>query len=239
MPIIVTSHRRHWMPRLWQAALYLLGTGAVIACLLSLSLGGPLLVTLANWLSSTKMETTLSVLPTKPVISITYQLVSLTQEPERHLLIRTPDGTLRTRLMSGWGPRMRASVYAVGNNQLALLDAGGGGAFVSLRPLQFVRAEGMLLASDQWTYLGAFDHYTERRPREAGGRREISRFINAVEQIECIPTYLQDDVGRGDRAPFTRLSCPEFGQIPADPIIGAPQPARAIPSAESPANPPR
>jgi hypothetical protein len=131
MPIIVEHNRRPYWPRWASAALYLLGIGTVITCMIALPSGGLLReATLLNWQAPAGTETTLAKLPGTPVVRISHQHVSLIDEPERHLLIRTSDGTIRTRLMSGWGPRMRASVYAVGNDQLAVLDAGGGSAFV-------------------------------------------------------------------------------------------------------------
>lgn len=215
MPIIVEPPRSRRLTRWWRIALYLTGIGGIIALLASLPYAGLIRDLLSmSLLTTAGTETTLSALPQQPSVRIYYRHTSLIDEPERYLSVTTSEGTIRVRLMSGWGPRMRAGLYSAGDNQLAILDAAGGGAFVSLRPLQFVRNEALRLPSQLWSYLGAFDHYSERRSREAGESREVSRFIPAAEQSECIPAYF-DVPKTGPRVQFMRRTCPEFEPVAA------------------------
>jgi hypothetical protein len=140
--------------------------------------------------------------------------------------------------MSSWGPRLRASIYAIGSDQIAILEWGAAVRLVSLRPLRLIERQDAALPSDQWTYLGAFDHHTHRLEQDARGSRVV-RFIGPDEQSECIPTYQDGDFSRFDRGHFARRSCPEFGETTPGPIIAAPPPTPATHPAAPRANPPR
>jgi len=166
------------------------------------------------------METTVLSMEMKPTITI-YGIGYLASY-ERYLSVTTEEGTVQARMLAPWGPSLRASVYSVGDNQIAILGAARDYHFIALRPLRTIQGKDIALPSDRWVYLGAFDHYHERRTREAGGNREVSRFIAAAEQAECIPTYLGGDFGGPYRGQYTQdSSCPEFGAAPPGPVIGA------------------
>jgi hypothetical protein len=104
-------------------------------------------------------------------------------ESGRHLTVATPRGHLTINMTAfDWAHNSRTSVYLTPDNKLAVLGPTGDDYVVSLHPPNSGRA--FRLASETWTYLGAFDYDLSH------GARAL-RFVTAAEQAECIPMLME------------------------------------------------
>jgi hypothetical protein len=101
----------------------------------------------------------------------------------RYLTLTSPNGRVRYN-MQGWDwiHRARTSVYATQGGNFAVLGPDYDDVLIDIGQLATFRA--FRVASQDWTYLGAFDF----APAQAGHRDRGLRFIPATEQAECVPT---------------------------------------------------
>ncbi|UPK05325.1 hypothetical protein [Bradyrhizobium sp. 170] len=94
----------------------------------------------------------------------------------RYLYVNTPRGRIRIYMTAfDWAHYGRTSIYLTPERKIAVLGPSGDDYLVSLDPLTTKIATG---ASENWTYLGAFDFQF----MEGGGRS--LRFIGAAEQLQ-------------------------------------------------------
>jgi hypothetical protein len=138
--------------------------------------------------------------------------ISHLTEFTRYLTVQGPPGALTIRMATDWGPARRTSIYVAGNNQIAILGPAHDDYFVSLRPLQLVKEP--MVPAERWTYLGAFDLYSEiseSKPGQEGRRHFVFRFVAASQESECIPTLMDGDSGGPYRTEHYRRRCPDTG----------------------------
>jgi hypothetical protein len=130
----------------------------------------------------------------------------------RYLTVQVPSGELKIRMAVDWGPARRTSVYIAGNNQIVVLGPAHDDYFISLEPLQLVRTP--MVPAERWTYLDAFDLYSEigeSKPGQEGRRYLVFRFVAASQEAECIPTLMDGDSGGLYRTEHYRQRCPDTG----------------------------
>ena len=101
----------------------------------------------------------------------------------RYLTLTGPNGRVKYG-MQGWDwiHRARTSVYATENGNFAVL--GPDYEDVLIDTGQLTTSHAFRVASQDWTYLGAFDFVRGQN----GDHDRSFRFIPAAEQAECVPT---------------------------------------------------
>lgn len=109
-----------------------------------------------------------------------------TKDDGRYLTVRAPSGGVTANICGfDWAHWARTSVYLTEDRAIAVLGPQPCD-YIVRRPYRRVD-RAFRLASDRWTYLGAFDF-------GSSGSERILRFIPATEQRECIP-MLSEDTG--------------------------------------------
>jgi hypothetical protein len=122
----------------------------------------------------------------------------------RYLTLTSPNGRVRYN-MQGWDwiHRARTSIYATESGNFAVLGPDYDDVLIDTGRLVTSRA--FRVASQNWTYLGAFD-FAEA---QSGGHGKTLRFIPATEQAECVPTGpLSDGEAWWPRAAARNQRCP-------------------------------
>jgi hypothetical protein len=106
----------------------------------------------------------------------------------RYLYVDTPRGRIGVHMTAfDWAHNARTSIYLTPERKIAILGPAVDDYLVSLDSLtaKAVAAKPAAGASENWTYLGAFDFEFV----EGGGR--LLRFVGTSEQSECIPMLME------------------------------------------------
>jgi hypothetical protein len=99
----------------------------------------------------------------------------------RYLTIETRSGGTTVQMCGyDWAHRARTSLYLTSDKNLVVMGPDACDYLISMEPLRVIHP--FKVASDDWTYLGAFD-----LDYSSSGARELRlRFIPATEQEECL-----------------------------------------------------
>ena len=101
----------------------------------------------------------------------------------RYLTLTGPNGQVKYGMRGwDWSHRARTSVYATENGNFAVLGPDEEDVLIDVSQLTTSRA--FRVASQGWTYLGAFDFVRGQN----GDHDRSFRFIAATEQAECVPS---------------------------------------------------
>lgn len=106
----------------------------------------------------------------------------------RYVYVDTPRGRIRVHMTAfDWAHNARTNVYLTPEQKISILGPAADDYLVSLDSLtaKAVAAKPAAGASENWTYLGAFDFELAKD----GGR--LLRFFGAAEQAECIPMLME------------------------------------------------
>jgi hypothetical protein len=105
----------------------------------------------------------------------------------RYLYVDTPRGRIRVYMTAfDWAHNARTSIYLTPERKIAILGPAADDYLLSLDSLtaKALAAKPAAGASENWTYLGAFDFEVAR------GSGRLLRFVSAAEQAECIPMLM-------------------------------------------------
>lgn len=122
----------------------------------------------------------------------------------RYLTARTPRGRVTENVCGwDWAHWGRTSVYLTPDGRIAVLGPDRCDYLVTIDPPELTYP--FRLASEDWTYLGAFDFVESRSGRHL-------RFVRATEQPECVlrgsDTEPQRPLFEKHRESTRRVSCP-------------------------------
>jgi hypothetical protein len=126
----------------------------------------------------------------------------------RYLSISAPSGRIKVAITAfDWAHNSRTSIYVTPQRKIAVLAPSGSDYLVSLDPPAATTPIG---ASDDWSYLGAFDF----QGGDADG--PSLRFVSAAEQAECIPMRLEGPYeDYGVRTKARQRDCSHYDIRPA------------------------
>lgn len=189
--------RRQWNPAVATVALLLLAPLALIL---------PVVIVVAAMLAHSDIVPVHSASTTIPDVEtdLTLRFYNTWRDNDfgRYLYVNTPSGRIRIAIAAfDWAHYARTSVYLAPERKIAVLSPSGADYLVSLDLLKKTNVAAG--ASENWTYLGAFDY------ESAKDGRQTLRFIGAAEQAECIPMlkegpYRADKVRMGARQKYCR-----------------------------------
>jgi hypothetical protein len=122
----------------------------------------------------------------------------------RYLTLTGPNGRVKYGMQGwDWSHRARTSIYATDNGNFVVLGPDYEDVLIDVGQLTTSRA--FRIASQDWTYLGAFDFVRGQN----GDHDRTFRFISATEQAECVPSWpLSDGEARLPRGAARKQRCP-------------------------------
>jgi hypothetical protein len=154
-----------------------------------------------------RAETTIAEIDTRVTLKL-YNTWDENTNSGRYLTATSPSGSTKIKMTAfDWVHNARTGVYLTADRRIAILGPSGDDYLFSPGAEQATSAAS--IASDDWTYLGAFDFAF--LPDGTQGLR----FILAIEQAECIP--MQSSVtGMRVRQEARRSRCNRY-EYPAAP----------------------
>lgn len=182
----------------------LLGALAIIV-LVPLVLFGitPIVRSIGAWLSTPSHVASTHIASLDATVRI--ELVNISPiskaEYEQTLVVQTPAGLLRHKLITNWGGAYHFSLYLTEDGRLAIIGPIATLDIISLAPLGVQSGYPYSLNSNAWTYLGAFS--------QGAGRGFSYRFYPADSMKECIALLGDNpsDIRHGYRRHAYRRSC--------------------------------